>query len=123
MIAVVDDDAERRVEIGPAAAARERRSFMHDDVTPGVDQAHGRAQAGDARADNMNHAAVHRMPYRRRAPSRRRRLVLTRRRGGAKPSFSILSRIEPYAAAISRGAFTAARGGDVMIDWAFSKCS
>ena len=54
-----------------------------------------RAQAGDARADNMNHAAVHRMPYRRRAPSRRRRLALARRRGGAKPSFSILSRIEP----------------------------
>ena len=31
MVAVVDDEAERRIEIGPAAAAREGRRLMHDD--------------------------------------------------------------------------------------------
>ena len=56
MIAVIDDDAERRIEIGPAAAASERRSLMHDDLTLGIEKAHGGAQAGDARADNMDHA-------------------------------------------------------------------
>src|SRR5271156_2753460 len=121
MIAVVDDDTERRVEIGPTAAAGERRSLMHHDLTSGVDKAHGRAQARNARADDMDRASAHRMPYRRRAPSRRSRLALARRRGGAKPFFSILSRIEPYAAAINRGAFTAARGAAAMTDWALSK--
>src|SRR5271169_5920085 len=96
---------------------------MHNDLAPSVDKAHGRAQARDARADNMDRAAVHRMPYRRSAPSRRRRLALARRRGGAKPSFTILSRIEPYAAAINRGALTAARGAAAMTDRALSKCS
>src|SRR6202050_2576482 len=104
MVAVVDDEPERRVEIGPTAAPRERRNLMHNDVTSGVDKAHGCAQARNARADDMDHAAAHRMPYRSNAPSRRRRLALARRRGGGKPSFSILSRIEPEAAANKRGA-------------------
>ena len=95
MVAVIDDDTERRIEIGPATATGERRGLVHNDVTPGIEEAHGGAQAGDARANDMDHAAGHRMPYRRRAPSKRRRLALARRRGGAKPSFCILSRIEP----------------------------
>ena len=47
MVAVVDDEAKRRIEIGPATAAREGRRLMHDDLAPGVDKAHGGAQAGD----------------------------------------------------------------------------
>src|SRR5580692_6937195 len=122
MVAVVDNEAERRIEIGAATAASERRGFMHDDLAPGIDEAHRRAQPRDTRADDMDRAAGHRMPYRSSAPTRRRRLALARRRGGAKPSLTILSRIEPYATAISRGAFTAARGAVPMIDWALSKC-
>src|SRR5271170_3352021 len=107
MVAVVDDDTERRVEIGPAAATGERRSLMHNDLTPNVHKTHCGAQARNARADDMDRASAHSMPYRRSAPSRRSRLALAPRRGGAKPSFTILSRIEPYATAINRGALTA----------------
>ena len=116
VVAVVDDEAKRGVKIGPATTAGERRSLMHNDLAPDIDETHGRAQSRDARADDMDRASAHRMPYRRSAPSRRSRLALARRRGGAKPSFSILSRIEPYATAINRGALTAARGDAAMID-------
>jgi hypothetical protein len=89
---------------------------MHDDFAAHVGKTHGGAQARNARADDMDRASAHRMPYRSSAPSRRSRLALARRRGGAKPSFTILSRIEPYATAINRGAFTAARGAAAMMD-------
>src|SRR5580704_16673055 len=118
MVAVVDDYAEGRVKIGPATTAGERRSLMYNDLAPDVEKTHSRAQARNARAYDMDRATAHRMPYRRSAPSRRRRLALARRRGGAKPSLSILSRIEPYATAINRGAFTAARGDAAMMDCA-----
>src|ERR1700733_9071875 len=123
MVAVVDDQTERWVQIGPTTTAGERSSLMHNDLEPDIDKTHSRAQARNARADDMDRANTHRMPYRRRAPSRRSRLALARRRGGAKPSFTILSRIEPYATAINRGAFTAARGDAAMMDCACSKCS
>src|ERR1700722_14555560 len=118
MVAIVDDEAKRWVKIGSATAAGERRSLVHNDLDPGIGNAHSGAQARNARADDMDRASAHRMPYRRSAPRRRSRLALARRRGGAKPSFTILSRIEPYAAAINRGAFTAA-----IMDCAWSKCS
>ena len=95
MIAVVDGDAKRRVEIGSATSAGERRSLMHDDLAPRFDKAHRGAQARDSGADDMDGASAHRIPYRRSAPMRRSRLALARRRGGAKPSFTIRSRIEP----------------------------
>ena len=62
MVAVVDDEAKRRVKIGPATAAGERRGLMHDDPAPGVGKAHGRAQARNAGADDMDRASAHRMP-------------------------------------------------------------
>src|ERR1700722_4018636 len=123
MVAVVDDETERWVQIGPTTAAGERRSLMHNDLEPDVDKTHSRAQARNAREDDIDRANTQRRPYPRSAPSRRNRLALARRRGGAKPSFPILSRIEPYATAINRGAFTAARGDAAIMDCAWSKCS
>jgi hypothetical protein len=43
MVAIVDDEAKRWVKIGPATAAGERRSLVHDDLAPDVDKAHGGA--------------------------------------------------------------------------------
>ena len=43
MVAIVDDEAERRIVIGAATAASERRSLMHDDLDPSVDKTHSRA--------------------------------------------------------------------------------
>ena len=62
MVAVVDDEAERRIEVGPAAAAREGRRLMHDDLGSRIDEAHGGAEARDPRADDMNGPPAHGMP-------------------------------------------------------------
>ena len=95
MVAVVDDDAERWVKIGPTTAAGARRSLMHNDLATGIDKTDRRAEARNSGADDVDRAGPHGMPYRRRAPTRRKRLAFARRRGVAKPSATIRSRIEP----------------------------
>ena len=62
MVAVVDDEAEGGIEIGPAAAAREGRRFIHDDPAPGIDEAHSGAEPRDPGADDMDGPAAHEIP-------------------------------------------------------------
>ena len=81
MVAVVDRETPSVwIKIGPATAAG-ARGLVHDDLATGVGKAHGRAQARDARPDDMDGAGGHGTPYRRSAPSTRRRLAFARRRG------------------------------------------
>ncbi len=62
VVAVIDDEAKRRVGIGPATAAGERRSLMHDDLAPGIEQTHGGAQARNSCADDMDGPGAHGTP-------------------------------------------------------------
>ena len=62
MVAVVDDEAQSRVEEGPAASSRRLRRLVHDRFNAGLGEAHRRAQAGDARADDMDGPFPHTTP-------------------------------------------------------------
>ena len=95
VVAVVDDETERRIEIGPTTASRERRSLMHDDPHAPLDKAHSGAQAGDARADDMDARRQSQDAISQKSAKQAQPARLDPGRGGAKPSFSILSRIEP----------------------------
>ncbi len=57
MIAVVDRQAQRLVEIGATAAARGLRRLVHDHSKPRLGKAHRRAQARDAGPDDMDGAS------------------------------------------------------------------
>jgi hypothetical protein len=90
VIAVIDDDTERRIEMGPQRPPA-NASLVHNDLTPSI-EAHGGAQASDARTDDMTTPRSG-MPYRRRRRGRRRLPGPPPRRREAL--FAILSRIEP----------------------------
>ena len=56
VVAVVDDEVERRVVIGPAAPAGGARRLVHDDGSPLVRQPDRGAEARQPRADHMDGA-------------------------------------------------------------------
>ena len=59
MVAVVDIEPERRLEIGSATAARMARQLMHDDFAPGARQLDRSGETGETGADNMHGSACH----------------------------------------------------------------
>ena len=56
VVAVVDDEVERRIVIGPAAPAGGARRLVHDDGSPLVRQPDRGAEARQPRADHMDGA-------------------------------------------------------------------
>jgi len=56
MVAVVDGQPERLVEIGAAAAAGLRRAFDEDDLAPGLRQRRGGGEPGQSAAHDINRA-------------------------------------------------------------------
>jgi hypothetical protein len=59
MIAVVDGESERRLEIGPAASTRVARQLVHDDIAPGARELDRSGETGETGADNMHGSACH----------------------------------------------------------------
>src|SRR6185312_7703960 len=93
MVAVVDGEVGRRVEIGTATAARGLRGFVKAHEPTGIGEPHGGGKAGDSGADNVN-SLLHQMKaYRKMIPSRVILLTRTGARGAANPRSSNKSRI------------------------------
>src|SRR6185312_6645288 len=93
MVAVVDGEAGRCVEIGTAAASRGLRGLVHQHAIAGIGEPHGGGKAGDSGADDVN-SLLHQMKaYRKMIPSRVILLTRTGARGAANPRSSNKSRI------------------------------
>ena len=84
MIAVVDREIGRAVEIGTAAPAGLLRGLVHANLIAGIGQPHGRRKAGNSGADDMN-GLLHQMnAYRRRMAMRAILLSRTGARGACE---------------------------------------
>ena len=94
MIAVVDHQADRGIEIRAATAARLPSLLVHDDVTPALGEAHCRGKPGNSGADDVNRPWLH---QKRRALSTARMTrplgVRTRARGALQPRAFSFSRM------------------------------
>jgi hypothetical protein len=59
MIAIVDRDAQGRLEIGSAAPAGMPRQLVHDNGTPAICELNCGRQPGETRPDNVGRATEH----------------------------------------------------------------
>ena len=63
MVAVVDPASELGIEIGPAASAGMRGSFIQNDATTGLGECGRRREPGEACANNMHATRAHCRPH------------------------------------------------------------
>ncbi len=85
MVAVVDLEIDDGIIVGAAAASREFCRLVDRDTPTGVGEFHGRGEAGEPRADDVNGSRHQAIPWRSTATRTRSLFVFTRVRGGAKP--------------------------------------